>query len=99
MNIEKKICPYCGEMIRKSYTVCEICGEELPEEKPENAMKQCPYCGSAVLMAATKCKNCGEALVVGQREDEASTGETIMGCAILIAIIVGAFYLVKWLFF
>lgn len=76
-SAEYKICPYCGEQIKKIAVVCRYCNNNLSEPhstqsaventeynahtKPEE-YKTCPYCGEEIKKAAIKCRYCNSDL-------------------------------------
>ena len=49
-----KICPNCGETIKKAAVKCKFCGSDVEEHK----MQECPYCKELIRADATKCKFC-----------------------------------------
>ena len=56
--MNKKRCPYCGEMINDAAKKCMYCQSWLVDEPEKRTI--CPFCHSPVPERAEKCPHCGE---------------------------------------
>ena len=66
MNADKRLCPYCAELIQSTAVRCKFCfrespalrqGQERAQEAP-TSVKNCRYCGREIKEAAVMCRFC-----------------------------------------
>lgn len=66
-----KICALCGKSAEVSDTICEVCGEPLPQESVFQQYKKrhlyCPRCETVVPSHTQFCPQCGLGLRVVSR--------------------------------
>jgi ribosomal protein L37AE/L43A len=74
---DRRLCPVCGEQVKKGLTVCPKCGYNFAATLSQPAVArvpQCPRCHAPIAMGQPTCSNCGLAIDWGAQPSSPPQG-------------------------
>ena len=73
----QRTCPYCGEFIPNTATICRFCGSDVPTSRQSAARrtKNCPFCAETIMLQAKKCRYCGSDIPDTQAQSPAPAAQ------------------------